>query len=91
MILAPFTYVPIIGHMGKALEALYLKALDLLNLSDVSRETGRGYRTLKAYRGRDRRITSEAARELASYLRSRGRLLNEAADKLEAALAKEEE
>ena len=33
------------AHMGKAMGILYKKALALLNLSDVSRETGRGYRT----------------------------------------------
>lgn len=77
--------------MGKTLDGLYTKALSLLNLSDVSRETGRGYRTLKAYRGGDRRVTLDAARELIAYLRSRALLFNEAATKLEAAVAREEE
>jgi hypothetical protein len=91
MTLASLVGVPILGLMAKTLEVLYKRALALLNLSDVSRETGRGYRTLKAYRGGDRRVTHDAARELVAYLRGRGRMLNEAADKVEAALAKEEE
>ena len=59
-------------------------------MRDVSHWTGRGYSTLQAYRAGQRRVTSDAARELVGYLRSQAESLTEAADKLEAALAKEE-
>ena len=77
-------------HMSKTLEKAYLKALGFLNVSAVARATGRAFRTLAAYRAGDRRVTAEAARELVAYLRSHADLLTKAADRLEAAVTREE-
>ena len=85
------TPVPHSGHMGKRTEERYLEALRLLNLSDLARETGRGYRTLKAYRGGERRITEAAVTELVEYLRAKSSDFSAAADALAAALEKEKE
>lgn len=82
--------VPDDGHMGKRVEDSYLGALRLLNLAELSRETGRGYRTLKSYRTGERRITEAAAKELVEYLRARSDKLSAAADALAAALEEEE-
>jgi hypothetical protein len=78
-------------HMSKALERAYLAALRLVNVSDLARATGRAFRTLASYRAGERRVTPEAARELVTYLRSRADHFTRAADKLDAALAREEE
>ena len=75
--------------MGKTLERAYLRALKLLNLRDFSGATGRGYSTLMAYRAGTRRVTAEAARELAGYLRGQTKELTAAAAALEAALDEE--
>ena len=80
-----------IAYMSKVLERAYLRALALVSMRDVSRGTGRGYSTLQAYRAGERRVTSDAARELVGYLRSQAETFTEAARRLEAALAKEEE
>jgi hypothetical protein len=76
--------------MGKTMEDQYLAALELVVLSDLSRSTGRAYRTLQAYRKGDRGVTAPAARELIAYLRSRAQAFTAAADQVEAALTKEE-
>ena len=76
--------VPLLG-------AGHHRALNLLNMREVSAWTGRAYSTLMAYRSGDRRVTPDAARELIAYLHDHAESLTEAADKLEAALAKEEE
>lgn len=81
--------VPDGGHMGKRTEDRYLEALRLLNLSDLARETGRGYRTLKAYRSGERRITEAAAKELVEYLQARSERFSAAAVALAAALEEE--
>lgn len=83
--------VHIITHMGKLTEDQYLAALELVVLSDLSRSTGRAYRTLQAYRNGDRRITAPAARELAEYLREQAQAFTAAAERLEAAIAEEGE
>ncbi len=75
-------------YMPSQLTQSYLKALELVNLSHLSKETGRAYRTLQAYRMGDRRVTEKAAEELAEYLRARSRAFVHAADTLEAALPK---
>ena len=49
------TYEHIDMLMGKKTEDRYRKALELLNVKEVARETGRGWRTLMAYRRRERR------------------------------------
>lgn len=82
--------VPDSGHMGKRTKERYLEALRLLNLSDLARETGRGYRTLKAYRSGERRITEAAATELVKYLRDQSKGFSAAADALAAALKEED-
>ena len=81
--------VPNNGHMGKRTEDRYLEALRLLNLSDLAKATGRGYRTLMAYRKGDRRITEAAARELVQYLLDRSNEFMAVADALAAALEEE--
>ena len=69
--------------------ARYLEALQLVNLSDLARETGRGYRTLTSYRSGERRVTAAAAHELLMYLVRRATALTAAATTLRAALAEE--
>ena len=76
--------------MGKKTEDRYRTALELLNLKEVSRQTGRGWRTLMGYKRSERRVTEPAARELIDYLRHRSTRLTAAADALEAALEQEE-
>ena len=76
-------------HMRKQLTRSYLRALELVNLSHLSKETGRAYRTLQAYRMGERRVTEKAAEELVTYLRARSREFVLAADNLEAASLKE--
>ena len=82
--------VPNSGHMGKEMEDRYLEALRLLNLSELARVTGRGYRTLKAYRIGERRITEAAVKELVEYLRDQSKEFTAAADALAAALEEED-
>ena len=77
-------------YMGKALERAYCRTLKLLNLRDLSSETGRGYSTLMAYQAGTRRVTPEAGRELIRYLQGRAKRLTAAADALAAALDREE-
>lgn len=79
------------AHMGRLVERAYLKALDMLNVSEVSRETGRAVRTLQAYQLGERRITEAAAAELVEYLQVRSKKLAAAAAALAAALEKEAE
>lgn len=70
-------------------KAQYLGTLRLLNLREVSRETGRGYRTLHSYLRGERGVPREAAHELLAFLRSQASTLTRAADAMEAALTKE--
>ena len=79
-------YIP---YMGKDLERQYREALRGLNYVAVSRETGRGLRTLQSYMSGERRVTKPAAEELVAYLRSRSSTFLAAADRVEAALEKE--
>ncbi len=79
-------YVHINMYMRTQLTQSYLRALELVNLSHLSKETGRAYRTLQAYRRGERRVTEQAAQELAGYLRERSQDFVHAADTLEAAL-----
>lgn len=75
--------------MGTPMEDTYLAALDRLNVRRVANTTGRGLRTLHAYRRGERRITKDAVRELLGYLRAMSSDLTRAADALEAALLEE--
>ncbi len=79
-----------IAYMGDRVTARYLEALGLLPLADLARGTGRAYPTLQAYKYGERRITENAARELAAYLRQRAGEFERAAEAIEAALAEEE-
>lgn len=76
--------------MGKGLESPYLEALELVNVSEVARETGRALQTLQAYKYGRRRVTAEAAKELVAYLQARADTLTAAAEELAAALDQEE-
>lgn len=67
----------------------YKEALNLLNLSDFSRETGRALRTIQGYRRGDWKPSDAAVREIIEYLRERADSLSNAADEL-AALREEE-
>lgn len=78
-------------HMSEETEARYREAVELVNLSDLERRGSRAYRTLQAYKTGERRVTDEAARELVEYLRDRAGKLNEAAERLAAAMEKEVE
>ena len=80
-------YIP---HMSKDLEREYLAALKGLNLTRMSRETGRSLRALESYRGGSRRPTEAAAQELIAYLRAMSAAHTAAASKVEAALEKKE-
>ena len=62
------------------------KATDALTLSleDVAEGIGRHYTTVRAYRIGKRAVTSEVRERLASYMRERAKLLQAAADELEA-------
>ena len=71
--------------------AAYLQALARLNLSDVSRETGRAYRTLQAYRRGELQPSAAAVSELIAYLRAQTKSSTHAADKLTAAQRREGE
>lgn len=68
------------------LNEVYRRALEAARatLGDVAEASGRTYRTLRAYRYGDRRVTPDAARDLATYLRQRSEELAEAAERLEA-------
>jgi hypothetical protein len=61
------------------------------SLDDVAESMGRGASTLFAYLSGGRRVTPDAARALAVYLRKRARDFTRAADSLDAAARKEEE
>jgi hypothetical protein len=76
--------------MPNTAQDLYLGALKLVNLSDLARATGRGYRTLTAYRKGEFNPSRGAMEEALGYLRTRAETLTAAADALEAALNKEE-
>jgi hypothetical protein len=78
--------------MKNRLRVPFAKALDLATAStvDVAKGIGRGYRTVMAYRRNDRRVTPDATRRLAVYLRERARAFSKAADELEAAADKED-
>jgi plasmid maintenance system antidote protein VapI len=79
--------------MGKDLRARYLEALEAASssLRDVARSLGVAYRTLMAHRSGERGVTVDAALRLVAYLRTRGRELERAADRLEAAAKRKKE
>ena len=77
-------------HMSTDLAQWYRETLTSLNLAEVSRETGRGLRTLHSYLRRERRVTDAAVRELIEYLRAKSETFTAAADKMAAALEEQE-
>ena len=81
--------VQYIVHMSTDLAQWYRETLTTLNLVEVSRETGRGLRTLHSYLRRERRVTDPAVRELIEYLRAKSDTFTAAADRMAAALEKE--
>ena len=81
--------VQYIVHMSTDLAQWYRETLTTLNLVEVSRETGRGLRTLHSYLRRERRVTDPAVRELIEYLRAKSDTFTAAAHKMAAALEKE--
>jgi len=87
--LATSQSVQYIVHMSIDLAEGYRETLTTLNLAEVSRETGRGLRTLHSYLRRERRVTDAAVRELIEYLRAKSDTFTAAADKMAAALEKE--
>ena len=87
----PSVSVRYTAHMNRDLEQQYREALRGLNYAEVARETGRGLRTLHAYMKGYRRITEPAARELIAYLRAKSETFTTAANRVEAALEKEED
>ena len=87
--LAPSMKVQYIMHMSTDLAEWYREILTSLNLVEVSRETGRGLRTLHSYLRRERRVTDPAVRELIKYLRAKSDTFTAAADRMEAALEEE--
>ncbi len=81
--------VQYIVYMSTDLAQWYRETLTTLNLVEVSRETGRGLRTLHSYLRRERRVTDPAVRELIEYLRAKSDTFTAAADKMAAALEEE--
>jgi len=81
--------VQYIVHMSTDLAQWYRETLTTLNLVEVSRETGRGLRTLHSYLRRERRVTHPAVRELIEYLRAKSDTFTAAADRMAAALEEE--
>ena len=82
MTLAP--HVTIIGHMNDPLGTAYRIALEeaLLRLRDIAGESSRSYRTLKAYRYKQRAVPVDAALELAEALEQRSTRLADLAWRL---------
>ncbi len=78
--------------MSKDLRTAFIGALELARatIGDIGEAIGRSYRSLMSYRSGERRITPDAARLLASYLRSRSEMFTAAADELEAEAESEE-
>jgi hypothetical protein len=78
--------------MARQLTRLFLRALDLarVSMSAIARDTGRSVRSLQAVRRGEFEATPEAARDVAGFLRKRGRAFGRIADALEREAAKQE-
>jgi hypothetical protein len=81
-----------IENMSNHLRSAFVWASDLAlaSITDVARGIDRVRRTVHMYRAGHRRVTPEAARDLAAYLRERAKAFLAAADELERAARKEE-
>ncbi len=79
-------------YMSKELRSAFRRALKLAapQLPEVATGVGRSVRAVQMYRDGDRRVTPDAARRFARWLRRRARRLDQAADDLERAARKEE-
>lgn len=79
-------------HMQDELTDLYRKALELAvpTVRDLADALERSERTLHAYKAGERRVTLEAARELARLLQGRSEQLTRVARELEAAAERKE-
>ncbi len=77
---------------NETLRSLFVRATDLAmaSLNDISKAMGRVRRTLQMYRGGHRRVTPDAARSLALYLREQATAFEEIADELERTADEEE-
>lgn len=75
--------------MDQRAKARYLEILGALNVSEVSRATGRARTTLVAYQTGRRNVSPAAVRELVQYLRDRAEMFITAADDLEAGLGRD--
>ncbi len=78
-------------HMPNELRSTFRRALKLAvpQLPEVAKGIGRSVRAVQMYRDGDRRVTPDAARRFARWLRRRARRLDKAADDLERAARKE--
>jgi plasmid maintenance system antidote protein VapI len=78
--------------MADELRSQFLRGfhLAITTIADVADGIGRGYRTVQAYVRDERRVTPDAARRMAAYLRDRANAMNQVADSLEDAAAEEE-
>ena len=76
--------------MHDRLKARFMEGLELVSLSELGRGTSRARSTWEAYKLGQRRITLDAARELADYLHGRAEQCNEVADALQAAVDQEQ-
>ena len=76
--------------MRDIVEARFGEALALVSLAELTRGTMRSRSAWEKYASGDRRITDDAAQELAAYLRARSESLSQAAEALERAVADQE-
>jgi plasmid maintenance system antidote protein VapI len=78
--------------MSNRLRSQFLKGFHLAvaTIADVAEGIGRGYRSVQAYVRDERRVTPDAARRMAAYLRDRANAMNQVADSLEEAAEEEE-
>lgn len=96
MSLPPARLVPIFGNMTEDhpdLRSAFEAAAEAATatLGDVAEGIGRARRTLHMYLSGERRVTADAARELAQHLRERSEELAELARELERVTAEAEE
>lgn len=79
--------------MRNPLRAPFSKSIELASdtIEGIAEGIDRSPRLLRFYVRGQRRVTADAARALAAYLRKRARALNDAADRLNDAADREEE
>ncbi len=79
-------------NMGRSLRVRFIAATQLATctLGELAEGIGRRLRTVLMYRKGQRRVTPDAARALAAFLRERAKRFQRVAEDLEAAAEKEE-